>query len=204
MEMKCALYARVSKADDSQDPENQLMRLRDYARGRSWEVYREYIDYASGADDNRPELDRMMSDAMQRRFSLVLTTKIDRLARSCRNLLNLVDELKGRGLGFECTDQPISTGTPTGTLTLQVLGAVAEFERELIRERTKQGLAAAKAKGKRFGHPMIPVDLDRIRMLKAKGMSLRAIAKEVGASHQTVNNRLRKEGVILPKGPRSK
>ena len=80
--MKVALYARVSKADDSQDPENQLMRLRSYAKMRSWDVYDEYVDRASGADDYRPALDRMMNDAAARRVGLVLTTKIDRIARS--------------------------------------------------------------------------------------------------------------------------
>jgi len=193
--MKVALYARVSKADDSQDTESQLIRLQAYAKERGWEVYDKYVDHASGADVNRPDLDRMMSDAMQRRFSLVVTTKIDRMARSCRNLLNLIEELKGRGLGFECTDQPISTETPTGTLTLQILGAVAEFERQLIRERTKQGLAAARARGKLPGHPVIQIDAGRVRALIAEGKSLRAIAKELGVSHQTVSNRLRKEGV---------
>ena len=81
--MKVALYARVSKADDSQDPENQVIRLREYAEGRGWEVYGEpYIDYASGADAFRPALDRMMSDARAHRFGIILVVKIDRIARN--------------------------------------------------------------------------------------------------------------------------
>jgi len=189
--MKVALYARVSKSDDSQDPENQLIRLRSYAKERSWQVYGEYVDHASGANDHRPELDRMMSDARARYVGLVLTTKIDRIARSARNLLNLLERLKERGVLFECADQPISTNESTGRFLVTVLGAVAELERELISERTKAGLARAKAQGKRLGHPLIDLNMDRVRELRAQGWGYRKIAKEFGVSHQTIKNRLR-------------
>jgi DNA invertase Pin-like site-specific DNA recombinase len=189
--MKVALYARVSKSDDSQDPENQLMRLRSYAKERSWQVHEEYVDRASGADDYRPALDRMMNDAMARRVGLVLTTKIDRIARSARNLLNLLEQLKERGVLFECADQPISTDESTGRFLLTVLGAVAELERELISERTKAGLARAKAQGKRLGHPPIELDMNEVRELRAQGWSYRQIAERMGVSHQTIKNRLR-------------
>ena len=189
--MKVALYARVSRSDDSQDPENQLMRLRSYAKERSWEVYGEYVDRASGANDHRPELDRMMSDARAHRFGIVLVVKIDRIARSAVNLLNLLKDLDARGVKFECSDQPISTDESTGRFLLTVLGAVAELERELISERTKAGLARAVAQGKRLGHPPIDIDIDRVRALRETGMSYRQIAKEFGVSHQTIKNRLR-------------
>ena len=145
--MKVALYARVSKADESQNPENQLMRLRSYAQERGYEVSENhvYVDMASGADANRPQLDRMMADARARRFSLVLCVKVDRLARSVSNLYALLTEFDARGVKFECIDQSITTNTPTGKLLLSILGGVAEFERELIRDRTKAGLARAKA-----------------------------------------------------------
>lgn len=197
--MKIALYARVSKADESQDPENQLMRLRSYANERGWIVYDEYVDMASGADANRPNLDRMVSDAMRRRFEMVLTTKIDRVARSTPNLYSLLSKLEGRGIKFECTDQDISTNTPTGKLLLAVLAGVAEFERDLIRERTKAGLARARAQGKHLGTPMKNVDVARILALRGQGMSLRHIGKALGVSHQTVKNRLRNEGGKVPK-----
>ena len=197
--MKVALYARVSKADDSQDPENQLMRLRAYATERGWEIFDEYVDMASGADANRPDLDRMVSDAMRRRFGLVLTTKIDRVARSTPNLYSLLSKLDGRGIKFDCTDQDISTNTPTGKLLLAVLAGVAEFERDLIRERTKAGLARARAQGKQLGTPKKDVDLERVLALRGQGKSLREIGKALGVSHQTIKNRLRDEG-----GPVSK
>lgn len=204
--MKIGLYARVSKADESQDPENQLMRLRSYATERGWEVYHEYVDHASGADANRPSLRRMLKDGNARRFSLVLTTKIDRIARSSLDLKLLISELEGRRIKFECTDQPFSTNTPTGKLLFGILGEIAEFERSLIVERTKAGLARARAQGKRLGHPRLEtgwkghprVDFARIHTLRAEGASYRAIGKELGVSHQTVKNRLRKEGVNPP------
>ena len=206
--MKVALYARVSKSDESQDPENQLMRLRSYASERGWEVFEEYVDMASGADANRPRLRRMLNDANARRLGLVLTTKIDRIARSSLDLKLLISELEGRGIKFECTDQPFSTNTPTGKLLFGILGEIAEFERALIVERTKAGLARARAQGKRLGHPRLEVgwkghprvDFARVHALRAQGMSYRVIAKQLGVSHQTVKNRLRNEGAPSPKG----
>ena len=193
--MKVALYARVSKADESQDPDNQLMRLIAYANERDWTITGRYVDMASGADDNRPELDRMMADARARRFGLVLCVKVDRLARSVTSLYRILSELDARGVRFECTDQAISTNSPTGKLLLSILAGVAEFERELIRDRTRAGLARARAQGKTLGRPRIPVDMDRARELRAQGLGYRKIAKELGVSHQTMLLRLRKEGV---------
>jgi len=196
--MKVALYARVSKADESQDPENQLMRLREYAKQHEWEILREYSDRASGADANRPELDRMIADARAHRFSLVLVVKVDRLARSVSNLYSLLSELDEFGVKFHCTDQNISTESATGKLLLSVLAGIAEFERELISDRTKAGLARAKAKGSQLGRPAMAVDMSRIRELRAQGVGYRKIAEAIGVSHQTVRNRLRKEGVKAP------
>jgi DNA invertase Pin-like site-specific DNA recombinase len=193
--MKVALYARVSKADESQDPDNQLMRLIAYANERDWTITGRYVDMASGADDNRPELDRMMADARARRFGLVLCVKVDRLARSVTSLYRILSELDARGVRFECTDQAISTNSPTGKLLLSILAGVAEFERELIRDRTRAGLARARAQGKTLGRPRIPVDMDRARELRAQGLGYRKIAKELGVSHQTMLLRLRNEGV---------
>ena len=98
--MKVALYARVSKADDSQDPDSQLMHLIAYANERDWIVIDRYVDTASGADDNRPQLDRMMADARGRRFGLVLCVKVDRLARSVTSLYRILSELEARGVKF--------------------------------------------------------------------------------------------------------
>ncbi len=128
-------YARVSTSD--QDARNQADRLT--AAGCSV-VYRET---ASGASRARPELAEALR-SLGRGDTLVVV-KIDRLARSVAHLLEIISDLKERGIGFRTLDQPIDTGSPVGNLTLQILGAVAEFERELIRERTRDGLARARA-----------------------------------------------------------
>ena len=192
--MKVALYARVSRADESQSSDNQLMRLIAYANEREWEIYDQYVDMASGADDNRPQLDRMMADAKARRFGLVLCVKVDRLARSTTSLFRILSELEARGVKFECTDQDISTNSPTGKLLLSVLAGVAEFERELIRDRTKAGLARARAKGKRLGRPPKRVDMIKARELRDEGLSYRKIAEVLGITRPTLWKRLKNEG----------
>lgn len=112
--MNVGLYARVSRSDATQNPENQLLRMREYAKSHGWTVHKEYVDEASGADQNRPALDEMLSDARARRFSVVLCTKIDRIARSTANLYSILSALEDRGVGFECTDQDISMKSSTG------------------------------------------------------------------------------------------
>jgi DNA invertase Pin-like site-specific DNA recombinase len=196
--MKVALYARVSKGDDSQDPNNQFIRLRQYAQERSWTVAGEYVDMASGADQWRPQLEVMLRDARAHRFELVLTTKVDRIARSVPNLYEVLKELEASGVQFKCSDQDISTESATGKLMLNVLAAVAEFERELIRDRTKAGLVKARLQGKTLGRPSIAIDMDRVRSMRGSGLGLRAVAKALGVSHQTIKNRLRKEGAAVP------
>ncbi|MFH1579163.1 MAG: recombinase family protein [Thermoplasmatota archaeon] len=192
--MKVALYARVSKADQSQDPENQLVRLREYAKIRGWDVFQEYKDKASGADAKRPDLDKMVADAKARRFGVILVTKVDRLARSLRNLENIISEVEERGVKFECADQAFSTGGASGTLTRQVLGAVAEFERELIRDRTKDGLAKARSAGRRLGRPPMNVSTDEIVKLNGEGLTHKQVAARVGMSRQGIRKRLRSAG----------
>ena len=198
--MKCALYARVSKSDDSQDPENQLLRLRAYAEMRGLDVYDTYVDRASGANPDRPELERMMADARGNRFKQVVVIKVDRIARSTINLYALINEMVEQKVELVCIDQPeISTSKATGKLLLAVLGGVAEFERDLIRDRTIDGLARARAQGKCLGRPRKRVDMDRAHELRAQGLGYRKIAKELGVSHQTMFLRLRNEGSNPPK-----
>ncbi|MBN1677868.1 MAG: recombinase family protein [Candidatus Thermoplasmatota archaeon] len=200
--MKVAMYARISKHDQSQDPENQLIRLRAYAADRGWEVYGEFVDKASGADSKRPALGRMLADARARRFGIILVTKVDRLARSLLNLETIMKELDGRGVKLECVDQPISTVGPSGTLMRQILGSVAEFERELIRERTIDGLRKARSEGKRLGRPPMDVSTEEIVRLKAEGLTHRQVASRVGMSYQGVRKRLRSAGATKRGGSR--
>jgi len=193
--MKVALYARVSRADKDQDPENQLLKLREYAKRQGWEIYAEFHDYISGAAPVKPALDKMLGEGRARHYDAVLIVRLDRLARSTKQLLTMLEDLDRFGVALICTDQQIDTKSPAGKLLFTVLGAVAELELDLIRERTRDGLARARAQGKRLGRPPHPERIEEILRLRAQGMSLRQIGEELGMSHQAVKQRLRRARV---------
>jgi len=193
--VKVALYARVSKSDDSQTTENQFLRLREYAKSEGFQVYEEYEDFASGADPNRPALEKMLKDARGHRFSLILAVRLDRIARSMVNFHDMLKELDHAHVRFHCVDQPeISTDTSTGTLLMGILGYVAQFERDLIRDRTKAGLARAKAQGVVLGRPKKAITWGEVSEYRSSGMSLDVIAASLGVSKSTVRRVLKKEG----------
>lgn len=182
-----AVYARVSTLD--QEPETQLRELRAYVERRGWRLEdpHVYVDKGvSGAKDRRPALDRLMAAAKQRKVDVVVVWALDRLGRSLRHLVTTLDELSALGVDLACYTQPIDTTTPAGRLTFGVLGAVAEFERSMVRERVRAGLARARAAGTRVGRPPARVDREQVLSLRAAGRSLRQIADVVGASKNVV------------------
>jgi DNA invertase Pin-like site-specific DNA recombinase len=184
---RIAIYYRVSTSD--QRPDAQVHELRDYAKKRRFEIVGGYVDTASGAAKSRPELDRMLADVRKRKADVVLVWAFDRFARSTRQLVDTLEEFAKLGVDFVSYTQQIDTTTPAGKLTFTVLAAIAEFERELIRERVKAGMAAAKAKGKRVGRRRISVaKQNRARRLRADGWPYRRIANELGVSPATVVN----------------
>ena len=149
--MKAAIYARVSTLD--QEPENQLQELRRYAQARGWTAV-EYVDRGvSGAKDRRPALDQLLADAKRRRFDVVVCWRLDRLGRNLKHLITLLDELQALGVAFVSLAEGIDATTPAGKLQMHILGAIAEFERERIRERVLAGLQRARTQGKRLGRP---------------------------------------------------
>ncbi len=184
--MRLALYARVSTTD--QKTRAQLAVLRDYATRRKADRV-EYIDRGvSGAKARRPALDRMLKAARRREIDAVVCTKLDRLARSVRHLTELGAELEALGVALVVLDQDINTATPAGRLLFNVLGSIAEFERDLIRERVSAGMAAAKKRGVPLGRPAV-LDAKRItraRRLRDSGHSIRAIAAKLGVGSSTV------------------
>ncbi|HME70612.1 MAG TPA: recombinase family protein [Myxococcota bacterium] len=160
---RVALYARVSTTD--QRPEIQVESLRGYSQARGLGVVGEYVDHGvSGAKDRRPALDRLLADARRRRFDVVACVKLDRLARSVHHLTSLAREFEALGIDLVVLDQAIDTSTPAGRLLFHVLGSIAEFERDLIRERTVAGMRAAKKRGARIGRPQ--ADLDRVLLVR--------------------------------------
>lgn len=187
--MQVALYARISTADKGQDPELQLRELREYCQRRGFTIAGEYVDTMTGTKDNRPELNRLMADAHKRRFDVVCVWKFDRFARSVSHLLRALESFQSLGIEFISFTEAIDTSTPVGKMTFTVLGAVAELERSLIVERVRAGLRNARAKGKRLGRPKAIVDSAEITRLRAQGLSLAAIAAQLGVSVGTVCGR---------------
>ena len=181
--VRAAIYARVSTANNGQDPSMQTRELREYCERRGWKVAGEYVDEGiSGTKDSRPELNKLMADAHRRRFDAVVVWRFDRFARSVSHLLRALETFKALGIEFVSLSEQVDTSTPTGKMVFTVLGAVAELERSLIAERVKAGLRNARAKGKRLGRPRVAVDAARIGALRAHGRSWREITAEMGIS----------------------
>jgi len=186
MSTRVALYARVSTSNGHQDPEMQLRELREFADRRGWQIADVYTDTVTGSKDSRPALNRLMSDAKQRRIAAVLVWKLDRFGRSLRHLVNALAELEAVGVTFVSLRDNLDLTTPAGRLMFQIIGAMAEFERALIQERVKAGLPNARAKGKRLGRPRVFVSDSKVESMRASGASWRTIAKELGVGIGTV------------------
>lgn len=170
-----ALYARVSTVE--QNCELQLEDLRRFGAGRFDQVH-EYVDIGvSGTQRHRPQLDALMRDARRRKFEVILVWKFDRFARSLRHLIDSLDEFRSLGIHFISYTEGIDTTTPSGELVFHIVGAVAQFERDLIAERIRAGLAHARAQGKRIGRPRALVDDERVLLLRRQGESLKQIAE---------------------------
>jgi len=177
---RVALYARVSTMN-GQNPEMQLCELREYCQRRNFVIVAEYVDKGvSGARERRPALDKLMADCRKRLVDVVVVYRYDRFARSLRQLVNSLDEFRALGVDFVSVHEAVDTSTPNGRLVFGIFASIAEFERELIRDRVRSGLAAAKAKGKRLGRPRAVVDIDQIAALRRSGASWRAISRRMG------------------------
>lgn len=186
---RAAIYLRVST--DGQTTENQRLELERVAKQAGWEVVEVYEDAGvSGAKgrDKRPAFDRLCKDAARRQFDVVMAWSVDRLGRSLQDLVTFLGDLHGMRVDLFLHQQGIDTTTPAGKAMFQMLGVFAEFERSMIQERVKAGLARAKAQGKTLGRPKLVDDSMRAEVLtlRANGLSVRKIAAQVGASVGTV------------------
>ncbi len=185
--LSCALYARVSTTDQNCDL--QLRELRQYVQARGWTVAKEYVDTGwSGAKASRPQFDLLMRDARKRSFDAVLVWKLDRWGRSVSHLFGSLDELVSLGVRWIAVTQNIDTdqSNPMAKFMLGIIALVAEFEREMIRERVRAGMSAAQHRGKRMGRPRAVFDRTRAVELRKQGKSIREIATALSVGRGTV------------------
>jgi DNA invertase Pin-like site-specific DNA recombinase len=181
--LRVALYGRVSTLDKGQDVNLQLNELREYSERRGWTIAGEYVDNGiSGAKESRPELNRLMADAKKRKFDAIAVWKLDRFGRSLKHLVITLADLESLGIAFVSLRDGFDLSTPSGRLMFQIIGAMGEFERNLIRERVKAGMAHAKAKGRVLGRARVHVDMAAVEVRRANGESLRSIARGLGVS----------------------
>jgi DNA invertase Pin-like site-specific DNA recombinase len=190
--MHAALYARVS-THGGQNPEMQLKELREYCSRRGWEISGEFVDTGiSGSRERRPELDRMLAACRRRQIDAVVVYRYDRFARSLRQLVNALCDFDALGIQFVSLHEGVDTSTPNGRLVFGIFASIAEFERELICERVRSGIAVARAQGKRIGRPRKEVDVTRAQELRSQGWSWAEIAREIGVGLGTAHRAARK------------
>ena len=183
--MKVALYARVST--EGQDPEVQLVALRAHAAQRDWQVIEESVDRGvSGAKERRRALDRLMKAAWAGQFQVVLVWRFDRFARSVKHLVAALETFRTLNVGFISLQEQLDTATPIGQAMFTIIGAMAQLERDIIRERVKAGLERAKARGIRLGRPRVPVATHELVTLREQGLSVGEMARQLRCSRSTV------------------
>lgn len=194
--MKVAIYTRVST--DKQTHDSQLNELRDYCQRRGWANATEYADVISGAKFSRQGLDRLMAEVRRGKLDLVVCFKLDRLGRSLAHLAQIVAELTAHRVALVCPSQGIdtSTGNPASQLQLNILMAIAEFERSIIQERVAAGIRAAKANGTKLGRPeCLSKHQGAVMALIKQGKGVRAIARKLSLPVTSVF-KLARQGAI--------
>jgi DNA invertase Pin-like site-specific DNA recombinase len=190
--MRVAMYGRVSTKDRGQDSENQMTQLREFAQKQGWTIFDEYVDQESGAKSDRSEFQRMFQDASRRKFDVLLFWSLDRLSREgVLETLQHLNRLASYGVAYRSfTEQYFDSCGIFKDAVISILATVAKQERVRLSERTKAGLATARAKGRLIGRPRLKVQPAEIVRLKAQGHSLRAIGRSLGISDASVRRML--------------
>ncbi len=186
---RAMMSARVSTDDKRQDPETQLVQLRDYAQAREIEVVEEFVDYATGTTEDRSHYRRLFEAVRKGRVNTVLVWRYDRFARSTQALINALKEFQSRGVDFISYQEGIDTSTPQGEMVFTIMASLAQFESSLISDRVKAGMARAKAQGKRCSRPPITEDTRRqIERFHQEGVSINQISKRLDIAYGTAWN----------------
>jgi DNA invertase Pin-like site-specific DNA recombinase len=183
--MRAALYARVS-THTGEDPTMQLRELREYCQRRGLDINAEFTDIGiSGTTERRPQLDQLLAGCRKLRFDAVVVYRYDRFARSLRQLVNALGEFDALGIQFVSLHEGVDTSTPNGRLVFGIFASIAEFERELIRDRVRSGIAAARARGKGLRRPRRDVDVAQVAALRAEVRSWRDVGRVLGVGVAT-------------------
>jgi DNA invertase Pin-like site-specific DNA recombinase len=198
MSKRAALYMRVSTVD--QHPESQLHDLRLMAQQRGYQITREYVDRISGTRAKRPGLDELLHDARRGRFDVVLVWAFDRMARSVRHFLEVLDELTRSKIEFISFRENVDTGGPLGRALIVIIGAIAELERNLIIERVRAGMRRAKLEGRHIGRRPLDIDAAAVLRHRAHGQSLSQLAKTFNTSRATISRILKQAKAPVSKG----
>jgi DNA invertase Pin-like site-specific DNA recombinase len=182
---KAAIYVRVSTPD--QHVESQLYDLRELAAQRGFEVAHEYEDRGvCGKKARRPGLDALMADARKKKFSVVLVAAFDRIARSTRNFLQVIDELDSLEIEFISRREGVATGDAMGRLFVTIISAIAELERSLVVERVRSGMRRARLEGRQIGRARLDVNRQQVVLDRRSGLSLTQVAKKHNISRASV------------------
>ena len=185
MKKNAAIYVRVSTPD--QHVESQLYDLRELASQRGFEVVHEYEDRGvCGKKARRPGLDLLMADARRKKFSVVLVAAFDRIARSTRNFLHVIDELESLEIEFISRREGVATGDAMGRLFVTIISAIAELERSLVVERVKSGMRRAKLEWRQVGRARLDMNREQVVQDRRSGMSLTQVAKRHSISRASV------------------
>lgn len=184
--MNAAIYARVSTSTGAQSPEMQLRELREFCTRRGWTVFGEFVDHASGSTEQRPQLQQLLSACRRRAVDCVVVYRYDRFARSLRQLVNALAEFRALGIDFVSIHEGVDTSTPNGRLIFGIFASIAEFERELIRDRVRSGMAAARERGAKIGRPEKVVNVHQVASLRVQGCSWREISVLLGIPLSTL------------------
>jgi DNA invertase Pin-like site-specific DNA recombinase len=201
---RVAIYARVSTVDKGQDPETQLLVLREYAARRGFRCIGEYVEYASGTREDRPRYRALLEVARKRQVDVVLVWRYDRFARSTQALVLALKEFQSLGVDFISYQENIDTTTPQGEMIFTVMASLAQFESALISERVRAGMARAKAQGKRISRAPLAENIQaRIATLYAQGTSIHQISKQLRIGYGTAWNYVQRvKAGHLVSGPR--
>ena len=187
---RVAIYARVSthEHEGKQDPETQLYHLRQYAAARGFTIIGEFIDYATGRNEQRPQYQQLLDLVRKRQTDIVLVWRYDRFARSTKALITALNEFRTLGVNFISYQESIDTTTPQGEMVFTIMASLAQFESALIAERTRAGMERARAQGKQTWRPTILAETQaRIAVLRKDGVSINKITKELGIAYSTAH-----------------